>query len=847
MLNLLIPVKDSLTPAEIAFLVKRGYFSKDLIPVGFFDFKKDDTSVFHQVIHKEPSILELDFISENLDNISFLEKVFSPKSLAQPWRRANSSEEALYHIFRKLPATLAFSQKIASFIEHKVVRDEFFYDYSSLINYRETLFKVAVKHFGSSLSGGVHFNAILLSSLANKDYWFQDLLKSMVKDNRIKNIFKELLIYFSPKVVKALESCLEDESPSSSVPLNFQELKKEGLYGLISKLKLDESVDFWALLTDRIKNPSLSQFEKSFFSKKLAQEDTSSWSPSQKEDFYKFCLLTEFKLPSEFKQKNKSICFKFFKETQEPFRFQFLPYRLEKNDVFELKDHFDLAAENYGIDNSVVSSFKINDINWQFSLRELLQFLKTKDPQYIVSWKIFQNNQKTGFKTALESILKAKTGSNKPLNTLALTLTIKDLLRSSVKSFSSQEIHQFYCENVLKVQSFKGTFDAKDATSNRDLLAQFVEKRGFKVNPKIKSCPVFCNESPFDIKGFSWPTYEKTATKLGLTPYFSKGNSQYKIDCLLSLKKLVFIFGSDEAFIQKLLKISENNLKKSLKVVHDLGSDVSISVTNPSWSKDKWVPLLKAHPELLAHSSLFSSYEKSKGVPRTKVEFISNLSEFKLKEADPLYSKFASYCLELDLDKEEYSKAKATLRRLKPKESCDLALDDFVQDHYKAHVLKPGDFRALLIGIETGCCQHIVDGFASNCAQFSYSSSEGGVFVIDNLKTGKTLAQSFIWKGDCEEKTLVIDSVESIFCRKSAPLIAKIYSKAIEQWLLKGFKVYFSSASCGLTSEVLRLLKKDSLFKISQKATPKRPAKKEDIRLTYTDAGTYCSLIEANK
>lgn len=73
---------------------------------------------------------------------------------------------------------------------------------------------------------------------------------------------------------------------------------------------------------------------------------------------------------------------------------------------------------------------------------------------------------------------------------------------------------------------------------------------------------------------------------------------------------------------------------------------------------------------------------------------------------------------------------------------------------FVASVMDRGDYRAPLLGIYTGCCQHI-NGVGSSCAEYGYLSPMGGFICIE--KNNKIYAQSFIWRN---ESVLFIDNIE---------------------------------------------------------------------------------------
>jgi len=85
-------------------------------------------------------------------------------------------------------------------------------------------------------------------------------------------------------------------------------------------------------------------------------------------------------------------------------------------------------------------------------------------------------------------------------------------------------------------------------------------------------------------------------------------------------------------------------------------------------------------------------------------------------------------------------------------------IDPFKVGRYRARFLPRDDMRAPLIGIYTGCCQHI-NGEAASCALHSCVSPLGAAFVVEDPKRpANILAASWVWSDG--EGIVVFDSVE---------------------------------------------------------------------------------------
>lgn len=89
---------------------------------------------------------------------------------------------------------------------------------------------------------------------------------------------------------------------------------------------------------------------------------------------------------------------------------------------------------------------------------------------------------------------------------------------------------------------------------------------------------------------------------------------------------------------------------------------------------------------------------------------------------------------------------------------------------YVVQRLEDGDVLGPLLGFDniSYCCQHPW-GAASSSAWHGHRSSNGGFWVLANVKTGQIVAQSHVWR---EGDVLVLDSLEAR--RENAELVAKV-------------------------------------------------------------------------
>jgi hypothetical protein len=80
-----------------------------------------------------------------------------------------------------------------------------------------------------------------------------------------------------------------------------------------------------------------------------------------------------------------------------------------------------------------------------------------------------------------------------------------------------------------------------------------------------------------------------------------------------------------------------------------------------------------------------------------------------------------------------------------------------ISKEYTWESMDVGNPRALVVGLETNCCQHL-DGAGSTCVKFALDHPDkSGIFRV--MKNGDTVAQSWFWFNQ-EKGTFVFDNIE---------------------------------------------------------------------------------------
>lgn len=77
---------------------------------------------------------------------------------------------------------------------------------------------------------------------------------------------------------------------------------------------------------------------------------------------------------------------------------------------------------------------------------------------------------------------------------------------------------------------------------------------------------------------------------------------------------------------------------------------------------------------------------------------------------------------------------------------------------YKMYMLKPDDLRNYTVGYDTQCCQHW-NGAGNSCVWKLTTDPFAAVVVIEDIKDGAVLGQSFVWTDEMKD-TFVFDNIE---------------------------------------------------------------------------------------
>lgn len=140
---------------------------------------------------------------------------------------------------------------------------------------------------------------------------------------------------------------------------------------------------------------------------------------------------------------------------------------------------------------------------------------------------------------------------------------------------------------------------------------------------------------------------------------------------------------------------------------------------------------------------------------------------------DRMYAKISKYKAMGEIEKieEAYKKCDFKFKNC----TCELKRTVSITGKYKAEILKAKDVRAVRLGYDTECCQHLGSEGESSMMH-GLINPKAGFWVLTNKNNHKVLAQAEVWEEN--ENTLVFDNIE--FANDAD---IDLYKKAIGKWL----------------------------------------------------------------
>jgi ankyrin repeat protein len=261
-----------------------------------------------------------------------------------------------------------------------------------------------------------------------------------------------------------------------------------------------------------------------------------------------------------------------------------------------------------------------------------------------------------------------------------------------------------------------------------------------------------------------------------------------------------FIGKDDPKLFQKANKLFQEMIASdSQQPIHDFFIKLNLPAAGKKWDKENWYNfLIKNGPKALLYLARADEIEAHLGrVPEAleqatnvlvkisydrakEVEVVENLPAGVSKDDLRAYTKL---CVLQGIETDDYNRGldillgkkfqyEGKITQIKSRtnipsvviEGQDIAekYGDPELAKYRLEVLKPQDWRMLIMGELTNCCQSIGND-AENCALEAMINENTGVVAI--FKGDKIVAQSFVWLGEEDEhkqKTFVFDSWERL-------------------------------------------------------------------------------------
>lgn len=239
--------------------------------------------------------------------------------------------------------------------------------------------------------------------------------------------------------------------------------------------------------------------------------------------------------------------------------------------------------------------------------------------------------------------------------------------------------------------------------------------------------------------------------------------------------------------------------------LHDSGQ-FQLPPANEEWTPAKWAGLCQRHPRAVDYAPHFPRLEAGKHAPQSLAE----LRQLKVRMTYPsegaAWRPLQMLCADLGLTAQEYHDYK-TFWQKKPQKPADfmpgLCLDGgpLGLPGWALRKLDMADLRGPMLGLLTGCCQHL-RGAGGACARHGVTSPFSAFYVVE--RNGVVVVQSWVWRNNAGG--LVLDSIES---RERTPDViaatAKLWAAAAPYLLRSPLGIsalFVGDCHSGITSAV---------------------------------------------
>lgn len=270
------------------------------------------------------------------------------------------------------------------------------------------------------------------------------------------------------------------------------------------------------------------------------------------------------------------------------------------------------------------------------------------------------------------------------------------------------------------------------------------------------------------------------------------------LQAFCSLVGLFDSYGAVQSFVAK-------GFEWSLKGIHDAGQ-FRLPPESDLWTPSKWAPLCLRHPRAVEFAHHFSRLEQKNLTPNSLLALRRSVAQVDYPRVTKKWKTLAEVCFGAGLSGPEFDFYRDFWRKVAPKPADFLPNvmvhgDDVGLPGWTLRKLPTDDYRGPMLGVLTGCCQHLM-GAGRACAENGVTSPFSAFYIFE--RNNRLVAQSWIWRNAAGD--LVIDSIEAIDrSRDVINAVAGLLTAAQGQLLSIALGVgcvYLGDTSSGITLDV---------------------------------------------
>lgn len=275
-----------------------------------------------------------------------------------------------------------------------------------------------------------------------------------------------------------------------------------------------------------------------------------------------------------------------------------------------------------------------------------------------------------------------------------------------------------------------------------------------------------------------------------------------ELENLNAIIRLTRMFADTEAIRRVVKNLGHPWTKKGL---HDAGQ-FTCNATSSHWSG-----LCQRHPEALSLAGNFATLEARKLFPSSLSELRREVKKLGYPVVDPEWEALRDACINAGLPGSAYADYEKFWKR-KPEKQAEflpeakvLGTELGLENGWVFKKLAHNDYLGPLLGLVSGCCQHLL-GPGSASAIAGVKSPYSGFYVVTHNK--KVILQSWAWR--TKEGDLVMDSVESMFRQPEELKVAfELFAKGLQRIAespLGIARVFVGATTSGVTDSFMKSL-----------------------------------------